>query len=77
VEGKAKYIFPLYLSGVMSFLMTGFVTWLNLGLPPDFLMLWMRAWVKTWPLAYIAALIAAPIARRLTGWTVKKLEGRS
>lgn len=77
MEGKAKYIFPFFLSGLMSFLMTGFVTWLNLGLPPDFLWLWLRAWVKTWPLAYLAALIAAPSARRLTAWSVAKLEGRA
>jgi hypothetical protein len=76
MEGKAKYIFLLYQAGVMAFLMTAFVTWLNLGFVENFFWLWMRAWVKAWPLAYIAALVAAPLARRWTAWTFAKIEGR-
>ncbi|MCA3630126.1 MAG: DUF2798 domain-containing protein [Methylobacterium sp.] len=59
----------------MAFLMTGFVTWLNLGLPSDFVLRWMLAFVKAWPLAYLAALVAAPFAQRATRFVVAKLEG--
>lgn len=77
MDGKAKFVFPAYLSGVMAFLMTAFVTWLNLGFVSNFLTLWLKAWLTAWPLAYIAALIAAPFARRATAWTIRKLEGHS
>lgn len=76
MEGKAKYIFPFFLSGIMAFLMTAVITWLNLGLVPDFLSRWLKAWIIAWPLAYLAALIAAPFARRATGWVIAWLEGR-
>lgn len=75
MEGKAKYIFPLFLSGIMAFLMTAVITWLNLGFVPNFIALWLRAWVIAWPLAYCAALIAAPFARRATAFVLSKLDG--
>jgi hypothetical protein len=75
MQGKARYIFPFFLSGIMAFLMTGFVTWLNLGLPPDFLARWMKAWLIAWPLAYLSALIAAPFAHRATAFVLTKIEG--
>lgn len=75
MDGKAKYIFPAFLSGIMAFLMTAFVTWLNLGFVSDFLAKWMKAWAMAWPLAYLAALIAAPFARRATAFVISKLDG--
>lgn len=75
MEGKARFIFPALLSGVMAFLMTAVVTYLNIGFPPDFLAKWMHAFVVAWPLAYCAALIASPLARRGTIWIIAKLDG--
>lgn len=77
MEGKARYIFPAILSGIMAFIMTAFVTLLNLGLQPDFFYQWVRAFVFAWPLAYCAAFIAAPIARKATGNIVQWLENRA
>jgi hypothetical protein len=45
MQGKAKYIFPVLMAGVMAFLMTALITWLNLGFPPNYLRLWMKAFV--------------------------------
>lgn len=75
MEGKAKYIFPALLSGMMAFMMTCVITWLNLGLVPDFVWKWLRAFVVAWPLAYLAALIAAPFARKGTAYILAKLDG--
>lgn len=75
MEGKAKYIFPVLMAGVMAFLMTALVTFLNLGLPADFLYLWMKAFIIAWPAAALAAFIAIPIARKTTAAIVKKIEG--
>lgn len=76
MEGKAKYIFPILMSGVMAFLMTALVTLLNLGFPPDFFRRWLTAFVIAWPFAAISAFIAIPIARKVTMRIVAKIEGR-
>ena len=63
---QAKHIQPVVMAAIMAFMMTAFVTWLNLGMRPDFLQLWMRAFLTAWPLASVAAYVAAPIAPRIT-----------
>jgi len=75
MDGKARFIFPFFLSGIMAFLMTAFVTYLNLGFVADFVPRWFKAYLMAWPLAYCAALIAAPLARRGTAFVLKHLEG--
>ena len=76
MEGKAKYIFPVLMAGVMAFLMTALITWLNLGFPPNYLSLWAKAFVIAWPAASIAAFIAIPLARRSTATIVRLIERR-
>ncbi|HRP98752.1 MAG TPA: DUF2798 domain-containing protein [Rhodocyclaceae bacterium] len=63
---KPHHVQPVIMAGIMAFLMTAVVTWINLGLRSDFLALWGRAFVIAWPLAAIAAFIAIPMAQRLT-----------
>jgi hypothetical protein len=66
MTGKAKFIFPIIMSAVMAFLMTALVTFINLGLPSNFIALWLRAFAIAWPFAAIAAFIGIPIARWAT-----------
>lgn len=61
-----RYVQPVVMAAIMAVLMTGFVTWLNLGLRPDFLWLWLKAFLTAWPLASLAAYIAGPIAPKIT-----------
>lgn len=75
MEGKARFIFPAFLAGIMSFLLTCLVTFLNIGIVPDFIGRWMHAWVVAWPSAYVAALIATPFARRGTAWVIRLIDG--
>ncbi|MFN3671170.1 MAG: DUF2798 domain-containing protein [Bosea sp. (in: a-proteobacteria)] len=70
MTGKARFIFPVLMAGVMAFLMTALVTYLNLGFPADFLARWMKAFAIAWPCAALAAFIAIPLARRATGFIV-------
>lgn len=70
MTGKARFIFPVLTAGVMAFLMTALVTYLNLGFPADFLARWMKAFAIAWPCAALAAFIAIPLARRATGFIV-------
>ncbi len=72
MQGKAKFIYPAFLSAIMAFLMTAIVTVLNVGFPPDYVARWLKAFGIAWPLAYLAALMAAPFARagtaKIIGW---------
>lgn len=58
----------------MTFLVTVVITYVNLGVPPDFLRRWMIAWAVAWPVASVAAFIAIPVATRATQWIVGKLD---
>lgn len=74
VDGKAGYIFPVLMAGIMAFLMTALVTWINLGFPADFLRRWLGAFVVAWPCAACSAFLAIPVARRATAFIVAILE---
>lgn len=58
-------LFGLFMAFFMSFLMSGAITAINVGLPPDFVSRWMHSWGLAFMLAYPAILIVAPLARRL------------
>lgn len=58
-------VFGLFMATFMSFLMSGAITALNIGFPPDYLSRWMHSWGLAFMLASPAILIVAPIARRL------------
>jgi nucleoside permease NupC len=73
---KAAIIQPILMAGVMAFLMTALITYLNLGFPPDYVARWIKAFVIAWPAAAVAAYIAIPIARRATGRIVGWLEAK-
>ncbi len=76
MDGKAKYIFPILMAGVMAFLMTALITALNLGFPPDYLARWMKAFVIAWPCAALTAFLAIPLARKGTAIIVAVLDGK-
>jgi hypothetical protein len=72
---QAKYVQPVVMAAIMASLMTGFVTWLNLGLRADFPWLWFKAFATAWPLASVAAYIAGPIAPRITQAILRRVNG--
>lgn len=63
---QAKHIQPAVTATIMAFIMTGFITWLNLGMIENFIWLWARAYIIAWPLAVLSAFVAAPFAPRIT-----------
>ena len=75
MQDKARFIQPVIVAAVMAFLMTALITFVNLGLPPDYLWRWMIAFAIAWPFATIAAFIAIPIAKRATAFIIEKLDG--
>jgi hypothetical protein len=57
--------FGLLLSGMMSFLVSGFATLIAIGLSTEFPLQWLKAWLPSWALAFPVVLIVAPFVRRL------------
>lgn len=70
---KPKHIQPIIMSGIMACLMTGIVTWLNLGFPENFFALWLHGFLIAWPLAACAAFVAIPLSVKLTSRILKLL----
>lgn len=71
---KARLILAVLMSSVMVFMVTLLVTFLNLGLVPDFLTQWAKAYVIAWPVAASTAFAIMPRAHRLTDRIVARLE---
>ncbi|MEM6487401.1 MAG: DUF2798 domain-containing protein [Pseudomonadota bacterium] len=52
---------------MMSFIMSGIVTTVNLGVGADFVGNWLGAWSLSGPCAVIGVLLTRPLAERITG----------
>lgn len=67
----AHLTFSFFLSGMMSFLITGVATFRAVGLTADLLRLWITAWPFSWMIAFPAVTVVAPVARRLSAMVTK------
>ena len=65
MEGKAKYIFPVIITGLIVFVVSAVVTFTNIGFRVDFVPRWLKAFVTGWPVAAVTAYLAIPHARRM------------
>lgn len=72
---KARLLFSIVMSALMSFLMTGWVTWLNLGFGPDYAARWMRAFVAAWPAAFSIVMLCGPAVQRFSARIVAPAQG--
>ena len=62
----AHLTFSFFLSGMMSFIITGVATLRAIGLSADFVHLWLTAWSVSWLIAFPAVTVVAPAARALS-----------
>lgn len=75
----APFLFPLLLSGFMTFLITGISMLRVLGIdalvtnPGNFLQTWMKAYLSSWLIAYPILLLVIPIVRRMVNWLTTDL----
>lgn len=69
----APVLFGLFLSFLMSFVVSGIATFRNAGLVDGFFSLWIGAWIPSWLIAFPVVLVIAPIARRFVGMLVRSL----
>lgn len=58
-------VFAFFMSMMMSFLMSGVVTFINLGLVDNFLILWLRAFSRAFVVAFPCVLIVVPFVRKI------------
>jgi hypothetical protein len=77
MDGKARYIFPVLITAVIVFVVSGVVTFVNIGLRMDFVARWMKAFIIGWPVASVTAFMAIPLVRRLTQLLVGLIESRA
>jgi hypothetical protein len=75
MEGKARFILAATMSSMMVLMVTLIVTWLNLGLTPDFMLHWAKAYVIAWPIAALTGFLVMPMARRFTTRVVTLIDG--
>ncbi|MEM8811432.1 MAG: DUF2798 domain-containing protein [Pseudomonadota bacterium] len=68
----APVLFALLLSGMMSFVVSGIATFRAIGLPEDFLALWLSAWAASWMVAFPTAMVVAPLVRRIVAKMVRQ-----
>lgn len=63
---KFRVYFALLMSGVLSLLMSAWITFLNIGLQVHFFSSWMTAWSLAWPVAGIVAFVFAPTVQKIS-----------
>ena len=64
---SVNLLFPLILSCMMSFLITGITTLKTVGFIDNLFSVWMSAWMFAFP----SVLICAPIAQKIVSLIVK------
>jgi Protein of unknown function (DUF2798) len=76
MDAKFRLILALLMSSVMVCMVTLLVTFLDLGLRPDFVIQWAKAYFIAWPVGAATAFFITPSARRLTDRIVALIDGR-
>jgi hypothetical protein len=76
MEGKARLIFPILATGVVVFVASAAVTYVNIGLRIDFVRRWLSAFSIGWPVAAVTAYVAFPLVRGATVRIVALIERR-
>lgn len=70
---QARYVGPVVMTFMVVFFVTGFITWLNVGISNDFVVRWLRGWLLGWPIAAVAVITLAPLGELITRLIVRKL----
>lgn len=63
---RTRLIFAALMSLMMSVIMSGWITWLNVGFQPNYGARWLHAFLAAWPAAFVSVVLIAPAVQRLT-----------
>jgi Protein of unknown function (DUF2798) len=66
MEDKARFVFPVVITAIVVFVVSGAVMFFNIGWRNDFVIRWWSAFKIGWPIAASTAYLAIPFARTLT-----------
>jgi hypothetical protein len=66
MEGKARFVFPVVITAIIVFVVSGALRFFNIGWRNDFVIRWWSAFAIGWPIAASTAYLAMPFARSLT-----------
>jgi hypothetical protein len=66
----AAVVLPLFLSCIMTCLISGISTLRSVGLAPGVLQLWLGSWGISWLFAFPVLVTVLPVVRRLTAVVV-------
>ncbi|MCH1918064.1 DUF2798 domain-containing protein [Shewanella sp. A3A] len=69
---KHRALFALVMSLVLTFFMSAWVTYINVGLIDNFIDSWMSAWLLAWPAAGVISFLFGPKIQRLTSTVAAK-----
>jgi len=72
---KARLILIVLMTSVMVLMVTLIATLINLGLPSDFFVQWMKAYFIAWPVAAATGYLVMPAARRATEAVMARIGG--
>ena len=70
---KHRFIFAILMSFVLTFFMSAWVTFINVGLIDNFIHFWMSAWLLAWPAAGVISFISAPRIHKLAHQISEKI----
>ena len=60
MEGKARFLFPVVITAIFDFVVSGALTFFNIGWRNDFVIRWWSAFAIGWPIAASTAYLAIP-----------------
>lgn len=66
------FVFGFFMSLFMSFLISGVISFVNIGLVSNFHLVWLEAFFKAWAVAYPSVLIVIPQVRKAVKLVVKE-----
>ncbi len=66
-QKKFHMLFSVVMGAMMISIMTFVITWVNVGLGPQFLGAWMKAFAIAYVIGVPVIFFLAPVARKITG----------
>ncbi len=69
-----QLVFAFYMSGIMSLLMSGVITFINTGMHSGYVYRWMPAFLVAWAVAFPLVTFIAPLAGKMTAFTMRRFE---
>jgi hypothetical protein len=74
MEGKARFVFPVVITAIIVPVVSGALTFFDIGWRNDFVTRWLSAFAIGWPIAASTAYLAMSFARSLTQRIVAAIE---